>query len=209
MIKDTEFFLNHPLIIAEENKIWTDYRNRTYGENRHGGCIDLYPDCIKESKIGLEFIIKILNEYKPKRILEIGTNIGSFDIIVQELLPTTEIYTCDVTDFSPRINQINNYFGNQNIKFANVDSTEFSFKSWIRLYKFDMAWIDANHSIEYVKSDIKTCIDMKIPYILLDDCSELNINDVNVARKTFSQIKEIDHSESLHLGAISLNKLII
>jgi hypothetical protein len=72
-----------------------------------------------------------------------------------------------------------------------------------------MAWIDANHSIEYVKNDIKTCIDMKIPYIMLDDCSERDINDVNIARKTFTQIKEIDHSDSLNLGAISLNKLII
>jgi hypothetical protein len=209
MIKDAEFFLNHPLITGDENKMWTEYRTREYGENSHGGCIDVYPDCISESKKGLDFIIKVLNEYKPKRILEIGTNIGSFGIIVQELLPNTEIYTCDVTDFSPRVNQINKYFGNENIKFARIDSTEFSFKSWIRLYKFDMAWVDANHSLDYVKNDIKICIDMKIPYILLDDCSEKDINDVNIARKTFKEIEEIDHSDSLYLGAISLNKLKI
>jgi hypothetical protein len=210
MIKDVEYFFNHPLIIGEKNEKWTLYKDRQFPEgNQHGGCIDFYPECISESKRGVEYIIKILNEYKPKRILEIGTNIGSFDIIVQELLPDCEVFTIDLFDFSERVTEINDYFGNKNIKFYKGDSTSFAFRSWIQHHKFDLAWIDANHSYDYIKNDIQICVDYKIPLIVLDDCSEKSYTDVNKVRKEFKELIEIGHSESPYLGAISLNKLII
>lgn len=208
MIKDVEYFFNHPLIVGKENEKWTLYNDRQFPSgNHHGGCIDFYPDSIAESKLGVKYIIEFLTEYKPKRILEIGTNIGSFDLIVQELLPECEIFTIDVSDFSERVNQINDYFGNKNIKFYKGDSTSLAFRSWIQHYKFDLAWIDANHTYDYVKNDIQVCIDNKIPLIALDDCSVLSYTDVNKARIEFSEIEEIGHSESMYLGAISLNKL--
>lgn len=57
-------------------------------------------------------------------------------------------------------------------RFVKGDSTLSETINQFNDRQYDLIFIDGNHDYEYVKKDIKTAINLKIPYILLDDYSE-------------------------------------
>ena len=54
---------------------------------------------------------------------------------------------------------------------------------------FDVAFVDGDHSADGVKNDIQLCLDLGIPYIILDDWHEVIANKhVNPIRSTCEEV---------------------
>ena len=162
---------NNPLITGE-NFYWIDDRNRDF--NSDGGCISLYEDSIEASVKGVTYIVNLLLKYNPKKILEVGTNAGSFSIICKEVLKDVQIYTVDrEPGFIKRVNMINEHYGDSFINFFLESSLSDNFKNWAKENgPYDFAWIDGNHSYENAYSDIETALVAGSSIVGCDDCGE-------------------------------------
>ena len=183
---------NHDLIL-NGNFYWIDDRNRDF--NSDGGCISLYEDSIEASVRGVSYIINLLLKYKPSKVLEIGTNAGSFSLILKETLGDIDIYTVDrEPGFRERVETINNYYNVPFINFFNADSTSDEFKNWAKKNgPYEFCWIDGNHEYKTVYSDIKTALDSNITIIGCDDCGEKIPTDV------YRVVKEMENKNEINL----------
>ena len=166
---------NHPLI---EEK-WIVPSKREF-ECYDGGTIDFREENIELSVQGVVYLTKKLLKYKPKRIMEVGMNAGSFSIICKLVLGDVKIYTIDrMVEFEERVKQINDFFGENLITFYQGDSNSQEFRNWITQFRpYDLAWIDGNHSTEFVTYDIHTAIISDIPMIWCDDYGKDLFTDV-------------------------------
>jgi len=162
--------LNHPLLNGENRK-WIAHNDREFF-CPDGGCIDFYEDGIESSVKGVTYIIKLLQEYKPKRILEVGMNAGSFSIIAKLTLGDVRVFTVEkIEEFTERASQINNFFGEKLITLYSGWSDTQEFRNWTNNFTpYDFAWIDGNHTEETSTFDIETAIINKVPIIGCDDC---------------------------------------
>lgn len=206
--KINEIF-NHELI-TNENYYWINHRERDF--NGDGGCIDLNEDNIQKSIKGVIFIINTLLEYKPKRILEIGTNASSFSLISKLVLDEVDVYTVDrEPKFKPRVDQINSFFKKEFIHMFIGDSGSDLFIDWAKENgPYDFAWIDAKHDYPSVLSDLNTAIETNTPIIGCDDCGLLIPTDVYKVVNEFvkeNKIKLINETNiSSSVGAICIVK---
>ena len=139
--------------------------------NYNGGMIDERNELnLKNSKIGVSYVTNFINQVQPKKILETGTNYGSFSYILYESLEEFELHTCDIVNESKRcIDFINENYKKDFVKFYNQDSLDF-LKSK-KEENFDLAWLDSKHTYEHLIEELKVVGDMGIPYILVDDFS--------------------------------------
>ncbi len=162
--------LNHPLL-NDDNRKWVNHRDREF-DCSDGGCIDFYEDTIEHSTMGVTYIVKLLQKYKPKRILEVGMNAGSFSIIAKLTLGDVKVYTVDrVWEFIERAEQINEFFDEKLITLFHGSSDTQEFRNWTNNFTpYDFAWIDGNHTEETSTFDIETAIINKVPIIGCDDC---------------------------------------
>lgn len=183
---------NHSLI-SGDNFYWIDDRNRDF--NSDGGCISLYEDSIEASVRGVSYIVNLLLKYKPAKVLEIGTNAGSFSLILKETLGDVDIYTVDrEPNFRKRIQMINEYYERPFINLLTSDSTSTQFKEWAKKNgPYEFCWIDGNHEYKTVYSDIKTALDSNIAIIGCDDCGEKIPTDV------YRVVKEMESKNEINL----------
>ena len=208
IVKDkiNEIF-NHPLISAD-NYFWIDHRNRDF--NGDGGCIDLNEDSIEASVKGVSYIVNFLLTYTPNKILEIGTNAGSFCLISKLVLGDVKIYTVDrEPKFKERVDQINSFFETPFIDMFIGDSTESEFINWAEKNSpYDFAWIDAKHSYENALSDINTSLLCGVKIIACDDCGPMIPTGVLPAVMTLvddNKIKIVSDSKiESWVGAITI-----
>lgn len=145
--------------------------NRT-GWGGNAGMIDGVSEYdLNNSRKGVEFMSNFLQEVKPKRIIETGTNYGSFSYVLYENLEEFELYTCDIIkDNSERcIKFINSYYNKENVKFIHDNSINFLKNLKNSGEKFDMAWLDSTHTYQYLIEELRIAAQMKIPYIVVDD----------------------------------------
>lgn len=114
---------------------------------------------------------------KPKRIFEIGFNMGHSARMWLELCPA-EVHSCDVSRKDETVSaaifldqEYNNPYRESGDRFT------FNWREEIGtniLYPypehyFDLAFIDGAHDDDNITNDILLCINMKIPYMLFDD----------------------------------------
>ena len=160
---------NHPLITGDNEK-WIMQQNDFREFCSDGGTIDFYR--IEDSVMGVAYIIKFLQKYKPKKILEVGMNVGSFSIIAKEVLGDVKIYSVDrQKGFVERQIQINDYYGEELISLLLSDSISNEFRNYAKENTpYDLAWIDGHHSEASSMFDIMTAINCGIPIICCDDC---------------------------------------
>ena len=96
---------NHPLITGE-NKKWIMHRDSFREGFADGGCIDFYD--LGTSILQIVYLIKKLKQYKPKTILEVGMNVGSFALVCKLTLKDVKIFSVEKqTKFQDRQKQIN------------------------------------------------------------------------------------------------------
>ena len=158
-----------------------------FGYDKGFGCdgkpvINLRDSCI-------EMILDVMKITKAKEILEFGTQGGCSSCLMLALSQAniTSIDLCDgtghieweysyidygVPDNRPGMKQIvrllNEWFPN---RFRFIAGSSHA-KETVQKYndkKYDLIFIDADHSLEAVTKDIQIAFDLNIPWILLDD----------------------------------------
>jgi predicted O-methyltransferase YrrM len=96
-----------------------------------------------------EFLYRLLNKFKPKTIVELGTSVGLTSLYLSKALPKSSIYTIEgcpnLFNFSnelfkkERATNINSVNGNFNTEFPKLLS---------KIDSLDFLYIDGNHAYE-------------------------------------------------------------
>jgi cephalosporin hydroxylase len=155
-----DFIINESV---ESKEVWN--YNGGMIDGRTGGNLD-------NSRIGVEFMSSIIQEFKPKRLLETGTNYGSFSHVVYSNLDEFELHTCDLVADSGRcVDFINNANGKNNVTFHNKMSVDFLAELKESGVQYDFAWIDSAHNYDYLMKEMNLVGEMQVPIIVVDDFS--------------------------------------
>lgn len=120
-----------------------------------------------------KLIKSFIEKYKPKTIVEIGTNKAFFVLflvsVLEELELISNIHTFDSASFSELcVNKVKNNFPKQNISFYYGDSKQ-TFSSFNTNTQVDLTFIDGGHDYKSAASDIANAIRINSSFILLDD----------------------------------------
>jgi len=162
-IKDCKFYIGNGTDEEEKDDDRWAFRG-------HGGTISVkdYPCSLKNIK-NWEYIF---NKYKPKFILETGTNSGIFGFLCYKFLGNNfELTTIDCEPNSKIcIDEINKYFNNDLIEFHEMNIPH-DLKGFYTETQFDFAFIDSGHDEETLTAELEFCINKNIPIIAFDDCS--------------------------------------
>ena len=117
-------------------------------------------------------VCDIIKSSEPKRVLEIGFNIGYSASILMDLLPGWHLTSCDISDKPSTLiaaKHLNNKHGD---RFKFIHSSSDKLTDIIAPYpdnEFGMAFIDGDHHTEPVISDIKVAQSYNVKYIFFDD----------------------------------------
>ena len=164
-------------------------------------------------RIGLLELIKFLQKYKPKKILEVGMNVGSFSIIAKEVLGDVKIYSVDRQEgFVERQIQINDYYGEELISLLLSDSISNEFRNYAKENTpYDLAWIDGHHTEASSMFDIMTAINCGIPIICCDDCQPNTSTGVWKGIQKLVKnnlVNELKNNEIINIGSDIETKII-
>jgi hypothetical protein len=147
----------------------------------HKDIFNLRPQCIEMMK-------EVMETTKPKEILEIGTHLGHSGCLLlcfsNANLTTVDIGTNWVemdygysdwwtpsgpnTGLNEVVRIMKKHFGGR-YRFIRGSSILPETVAKFSDRKYGLAFIDGDHSYEFVKKDIENAIVLNIPYILLDD----------------------------------------
>lgn len=125
----------------------------------------------------LRHFIETIKIVKPKRIFEIGFNMGHSARMWLELCPA-DVCSCDVSRKDETIEAAAFLDKTYNKAYTkHGDRFTFNWREEIGISKlnpypekyFDLAFIDGAHDQMSIFGDICMCKDMKIPYLLFDD----------------------------------------
>ena len=115
----------------------------------------------------------IKDNINPQNWLEIGFHLGHSTTYTLEILPDVNVKSLGVT----KCRNADRYEIGDNLKVIYGDRFDYFLgdpPNAIELFKdqinFDIALIDGDHKYESVVNDIKHCLELKIPYLLLDNC---------------------------------------
>ena len=143
----------------------------------HGGTLSVenYPASLLNIK-NWEYIF---NKYKPKSILETGTNSGIFGFLCYKFLGNDfELTTIDCEPNSKIcVDKVNKYFDNDLIKFYEMDIPN-NIKDFKTEKELDFAFLDSGHDIEILTAEIDFCIDSKISIMAFDDYSLPEVDEM-------------------------------
>jgi hypothetical protein len=114
----------------------------------------------------LRQIVEIVN---PLNILEIGFNVGRSSSLWLEL-SSASICSVDVSNSKETMDAVMHLMLKYNDRFDFIctNSKDLHYKN-LAIGKWDIIFIDGDHSYEMVKNDIELAIDLNIPWIALDD----------------------------------------
>lgn len=141
----------------------------------------------------VEWLGEKIREINPAKIIETGTNYGSFSWLLYNTLDHFSLDTTDIVEGSREcIQRINEFYGGDRVKFHHNDALEF-LKSWEG--SVDMAWLDSCHQTEYIKNELIRCSELGIPYLLVDDWNWVEIREgVEEFLKTNESYEIVDQS---------------
>jgi hypothetical protein len=119
--------------------------------NGNAGIVDgITPNELDRFLIKVDWLHTQLKIKRPYKILEIGTNYGSWSWLLYNTLEAFELETCDIVEESrDEILWINSYYKKDWVKFHHLSSKEFLIGR-----SGDLVWMDGNHDEEWVKDEI-------------------------------------------------------
>ena len=129
----------------------------------------------------------------PKKILEIGFNRGASSLAFL-FTDIDEIISCDSDGCNQNVIILKSIFKNR-FNYAHCPSRDLLRNTAYYDY-FDFAFIDGDHSYEYVHDDILICKNLRIGYLLFDDY----LNGADEATGKISEVrKAIETSPNLEI----------
>lgn len=114
-------------------------------------------------------IRNIVEIVKPKSILGIGTNLCYSDAMWLELAPEAKILSLDISDKEETLRAVSIMEDRYRSRFEFLLTDSKTAFNKIKDRQFDLAFIDGDHLEDGVTSDIKTCLDLGIKYLSMDD----------------------------------------
>ena len=159
-IKDCKYFIGSPDEGERNISRWA-FRG-------HGGTLSVenYPASLQNLK-NWEYIF---NKYKPKSILETGTNSGIFGFLCYKFLGNDfELTTIDCEPNSKIcVDKVNEYFDNDLIEFHEMDIFS-GIKDFKVEKELDFVFLDSGHDTGILTAELDFCIDNEISIIAFDD----------------------------------------
>lgn len=158
--------------------IWDELIRKSTTQRRgwggDAGIVDgIDGEWISRSREKVEWLGERIREINPAKIIETGTNYGSFSWLLYNTLESFSLDTTDIVEESREcIERINEYYGGDKVRFHHSDALEF-LKGWES--EVDMAWLDSCHQTEYIKNELIRCSELRIPYLLVDDWNWVEI----------------------------------
>jgi hypothetical protein len=147
-----------------------DFLNELYIQfDHHEGCSFGWKtvDSLLEQ---ITFHEKVINEIKPKVVLEVGTYKSMYPYFLKKNLPKVKVHTFGINEESKKcVDLVNQYFKKKFVTFYVGDSTQTLTEFDPDDIFFDMAWVDGGHTYDVAYSDLINCARLEIPEILIDD----------------------------------------
>ena len=176
-----------------------DYLNKILSENK----LDLFDDS-GDSMLSQHLIVfAALRNFKPKRILEIGTYDGKTSFLLSKFFVDSQIITFDLDENSAYFNynwkdaddkhkinflqKRNQNLNQKNIKF--IKDNSFNIPQY-KLSNFDLIWVDGDHTFPVLAWDICNA------YHLLNSKGIMICDDIFL-KQSFSYEKQSDVYEIL------------
>ena len=143
----------------------------------HGGTLSAenYPS----SLLNIKNWEHIFDKYKPKSILETGTNSAIFGFMCYKFLGND--FKLTTFDCEPNskicVDEVNKYFDNGLIEFHEMDIPH-DLKDFYTETLFDFAFLDSGHDIEILTAEIEFVLRKNIPVIAFDDYSLPQVDEM-------------------------------
>jgi predicted O-methyltransferase YrrM len=168
----------------------------------------------------IDFFKRVSKKVKPKNILEFGTNLGGSAALQLTLNPKAKLVSFDPKQWEmhsalymddsfikqhpkifgkiPAPGLLHIVFGTERFRFINRSS------KWVQDLvedKFDYAFIDGSHTYLDCYNDIQNCIELEIPYLVVDniatdeDATAKRVQVKAAVEQFANQLEEIDSVE--------------
>lgn len=114
----------------------------------------------------------------PKTWLEIGFHLGHSTTYTLEIMPQVKVTGIGVTKCrnADRYQIGNNMISIYGNRFEYFLGDPPNIRELLKGRTFDVAFVDGDHSYKSAVNDITACMEMKIPYILIDNCELGRVN---------------------------------
>jgi predicted O-methyltransferase YrrM len=120
----------------------------------------------------------IRDTINPKTWLEIGFHLGHSTTYTLEIMPEVKLTGIGIT----KCRNADRYEIGDNMKSMYSDRFEYflgdppDVRKLLKGRTFDVAFVDGDHKYESAVNDITACMEMKVPYILVDNCELERVN---------------------------------
>jgi predicted O-methyltransferase YrrM len=159
----------------EHFSVISKYRIEKYGFNRFWGHLPPTP----EVKAIFDAVSEVVT---PKTILEFGSCLGFSSTYFLQTFPEATVHSFDIrkqtvsdnngTRSPSGVDCVRLRYGDRFVFTQELTTTAPRYYSE---NQFELAFVDADHSYKGAALDIETCMKLKIPYIMVDNC---NLPDV-------------------------------
>lgn len=132
-----------------------------------------YMPCQEDSLAGFRYV---QDNIRPNRVLEIGFHVGHSTTYMLEIMPQAKVDSIGVAEALFDIKRIarkriSDVYGDRvKVEIRNSDHVKTLFPN-----QYDFAFVDGGHSERRATLDIRNCIKMGIPYLLVDNCERADV----------------------------------
>lgn len=138
----------------------------------------------------IEFMRWAIRQVKGSNFLEIGTNKGLWGFLLSHIRNIAYLTTVDVNPDSERAAEILKASTLNQVLFINGSSIEVL--PTLTPGDYDFLWLDGNHNYDYTLQDLRNAVDLRIPFIAIDDT---NMGSVQQAINDWLQTTQIVYHE--------------
>lgn len=155
-----------------------DFLNELYAQfDDDEGCLFGWWENVDSLLSQILFHEKVIDEIKPKFVLEVGTYKSMYSYFLKKNLPDVKVHTFGINEESQKcVDLVNQYFDKNFVTFYVGDSTKTLTEFEPKDITFDMAWVDGGHICDVAYSDLINCARLKISEILIDDVDMGNVS---------------------------------
>ena len=112
-----------------------------------------------------------------KSIAEIGFNAGHSSNLLLTLFPNLKVHSYDIGihPYSESNAALTKEMFGDRFNFTKIDSLTMTVDDFPK--DLDVVFVDGGHSAECAINDLRLCLELKVPYVVLDDTDTQNVHD--------------------------------